>query len=164
MIPNGHVYLSGFMAVGKSTVGPLVADRMHRTFVDLDRRIEETAGHDIPTLFATEGEPGFRARERTALQTVATEPPAVVAVGGGAMVDERNRALARRTGVLLTLSAKRETLRARMDASHRPWAARWAELLETRAAVYADFDVQVTTDGRTPTEVAEVVLSLVSAS
>ena len=160
---NGHVYLSGFMAVGKSTVGPLVAARMQRSFVDLDQRIEQAAGRDIPTIFGDEGERGFRTRERQALQVVADEPPAVVALGGGAMVDARNRDLAKRTGLLLTLTARPDTLRARMRAAHRPLASRADELLKARAAVYADCDAQVTTDGRTPEEVADAVLTLVSA-
>lgn len=164
MNARGHLYLSGFMAVGKSTVGPIVAESLRRPFVDLDRRIESDAGCDIPALFAGEGEPGFRRRERQALQTVAAGPASVVALGGGAMVDEANRALARRTGLLLTLTARPETLRERMDPSGRPLAARMDALLKARADVYADCDFEVATDGRTPTEVAEAVVNLVAAA
>jgi len=156
---DGHVYLSGFMAVGKSTVGPLVAERLRRPFVDLDRRIERDAGRDIPRIFAEDGEPEFRRLERQALRTVSSEAPSVVALGGGAMVDARNRELARRTGVLLTLTARPETLRARMSAARRPLAERAEILLIERAAVYADCDASVTTEGRTPAEVADAVLA-----
>ncbi len=164
MTAEGHLYLSGFMAVGKSTVGLIVADSLSRPFVDLDHRIERAAGRNIPALFTEEGETGFRRRERQALQVVASEPASVVALGGGAMVDASNRALARQTGLLLTLTAQPETLRARMDTNHRPLASRMDELLIARSDVYSDCDFQVATDGRTPAEVAEAVLNVVFAA
>ena len=80
------------------------------------------------------------------------------------MVDASNRALARQTGLLLTLTAQPETLRARMDTNHRPLASRMDELLIARSDVYSDCDFQVATDGRTPAEVAEAVLNVVFAA
>ena len=157
-----HLFLSGFMAVGKSTVGALVAKRLQRPFVDLDRRIESLAGQDIPTLFRQEGEAGFRRRERQALAVVVGEASSVVALGGGAMVDGRNREVARKAGLLLTLTARPGTIRDRMDPGHRPLAGRMDELLAARAAVYADCDASVATDGLGPEAVAEAVLAAVA--
>ncbi len=159
-----HLFLSGFMGVGKSTVGALVATRLQLPFVDLDRRVEESAGQSIAGIFQTEGELGFRSRERQALRTVAAELPSVVAVGGGAFVDEGSRGLAREVGLLLTLTARPETLRARMarQPGTRPLAAQAGELLAARASVYADCDETVATDGKSPVEVAREVVALVS--
>lgn len=77
------IFLTGFMGSGKSTVGRLLARRLRRRFVDLDREIERREGRSIPELFA-EGEASFRAAETRALKAV--RGPAVVALGGGALL------------------------------------------------------------------------------
>src|SRR5450432_2160422 len=92
--------LNGFMATGKSTIGALVARAAERPFVDLDGVIEAEAGASVESLFATRGEPAFRALERACLTRLlgeasqASQPP-VIAVGGGALIarDLRLRAL-----------------------------------------------------------------------
>ena len=73
------------MGVGKSTVGPLVAERLGLPFVDLDQEIERTANATVAALFARDGEPGFRVLETRVLEAVVAGPPAVVALGGGTL-------------------------------------------------------------------------------
>jgi len=72
------------MATGKTTVGRLVAERLQRTFLDLDQLVEETAGMKIPELFRTRGEPAFRKAEAAALEKALKMDDVVLATGGGA--------------------------------------------------------------------------------
>ncbi len=161
---SGHVYLSGFMAVGKSTVGPRLAGRLGVPFVDLDARIEASAGRTVAAIFAAFGEAAFRAREAAAVADLVGEAPAVVALGGGAVLDARNRATLRASGVLLTLAARLETVRRRVgDDASRPLLTGDLEArLAARAAAYADANATIDTDARSPDEVvaeAEAVLA-----
>lgn len=117
-----RIYLTGFMASGKSTVGPLVADELDLDFVDLDDHIESDAGHSIPEIFAREGELGFRQRETKALWDVSRRDGVVVALGGGATVDPNNRDYAKEHGLLVYLKVDAETILDRVadEADHRP--------------------------------------------
>ena len=118
-----RVYLTGFMASGKSTVGPEAAARLGQPFLDLDRLITAHAGRSIPTLFAQEdGEARFRELERDLLRRTATTDDLVVALGGGALVDDANRAFAKEHGLVLYLEAPVDTLLDRVadDDTRRP--------------------------------------------
>lgn len=156
---GGHVYLSGFMAVGKSTVGPRLAERLDLPFVDVDHCIESAAGQPVPAIFAAEGEAGFRAREAAVLAALASQRAAVVALGGGAVIAPANRQLLRATGVVLTLTARPDTLGARLRGdAERPLAQDdWRALLAARASAYADADAQIETDDRSPDAVVAAV-------
>jgi shikimate kinase / 3-dehydroquinate synthase len=91
-----HVALVGFMGAGKTTAGEEVANRLGRPFRDLDRDVEHATGMSIPQLFKTGGEKGFRVREsETTMRALRTLPPAVLALGGGAVASpDTRRALA----------------------------------------------------------------------
>jgi shikimate kinase len=84
--------LLGFMGSGKSVVGALVAERAGAPFHDLDLMVEDEAGMTIPDIFAIEGEAAFRALEKAILPK-ALEPGAVVALGGGVVMDDANWSL-----------------------------------------------------------------------
>jgi shikimate kinase len=114
MQPPPHLVLIGPMGAGKSALGRRLATLRDLPFVDLDREIEIRAGADIPTIFAHEGEAGFRRREREALAAALAGPPCVLATGGGAVLDPDNRALMRRHGVVVHLRIAVETQLARL--------------------------------------------------
>ena len=87
-----HLALAGFMGSGKTTVGTVVAERLGRTFVDLDEEIERRAGAAVADLFSARGEAGFRELEEEVARDVLRDgEPAVVALGGGAVLSERTR-------------------------------------------------------------------------
>ena len=109
-----HLFLYGPPGSGKSTLGKLLARRLARPFVDLDAEIEKAAGRSIPAIFAAEGEAGFRARELRALEEVSTRPRAVVALGGGALVNAAARAVAERCGTVVCLDCSLDELCARI--------------------------------------------------
>jgi len=167
--PPPNIVLTGFMGTGKSTVGRLLAARLGRPFVDTDAVIEARHG-PIPAIFAEHGEDRFRAIEREVAREVAAERGQVVATGGRMLLDPANEAALGATGVVVCLHAPVEDLVARLagEADQRPLlagddpAARIRALLAERAAAYARFP-QVDTGGRTPDQVADAVLAIVTA-
>ncbi|WP_324717586.1 3-dehydroquinate synthase [Carboxydochorda subterranea] len=118
----GHLYLTGFMACGKSTVGRMVAARLGLPFVDLDELAERRTGRSVPSIFAEGGEAAFRALERELLEEVAGWPDHVVATGGGIVEDPRNRAQMAATGhaAWLYCDVARAVERALSDGRARP--------------------------------------------
>src|SRR4051812_29379736 len=88
--PDAPLFLIGFMATGKTTVGRILAARLGWRLVDLDEVITREAGQSVPRIFEAEGEAGFRAREARALADVCRETKVVVATGGGAACREDN--------------------------------------------------------------------------
>src|SRR5450755_42182 len=88
--PDAPIFLVGFMATGKTTVGRILAARLGWRLVDLDDVIAREAGRTVPEIFEAEGEAGFRAREARALAAASAERRAVVATGGGAGCREDN--------------------------------------------------------------------------
>src|SRR5690606_13084176 len=101
-----HIVLVGLSGTGKSTIAPLVRARTGRSVVvDLDRVVVETAGRSIAEIFSDEGETGFRQRESQALADALAGPPAVVATGGGVVLEQQNRALLRSEATVVWLQA-----------------------------------------------------------
>ncbi len=155
------IVLVGFMGSGKSSVGRELARRYGVGFVDVDERIERAAGCPIRDLFAREGEPAFREREKTALRESLSEKGQVVATGGGAFADEGNRALLRSYAPVVYLETGVETLIERLSGDVDRPLLRGGErekvirdLLARRIPGYREADLSVRTDGRTVEEVA----------
>lgn len=136
-----HLALVGFMGAGKSTVGARVARLAERPFVDTDAEIERRHG-PIPALFEERGEPEFRRLEEALVtEALARDEPAVVALGGGAILSETTRALLRRRAFVVRLAVDVDTAWARARRSDRPLArdeASFRRLFGERAALYAD--------------------------
>jgi shikimate kinase len=171
-----RVILTGFMGTGKTEVGQRLASALGWAFVDTDAVIESAAGLSVAAIFASEGEAGFRAREREAVAQACRRPAAVIAVGGGALLDPENRRLLLAAGPVVCLhAAPREILRRIGEAQDRPLLhgdttesdgqrlARIESLLAARRPTYALVPHAVDTDGRTPEEVAEAVRAIVEA-
>lgn len=143
--PARHVVLVGPMGSGKSTLGRGLATRLGLAFVDVDARIVAAAGCDIPTLFATEGETGFRQRETQALAEALAEKPAVIATGGGAVLEDANRNAMREDGRVVYLQVNTATQLARLAGdTGRPLLAsedraqRLANLQAVREPLYRE--------------------------
>lgn len=124
---TGHIFLIGYMASGKTTLGRVLADATKRSFIDLDDYIEACHGQSISEIFASRGESAFRDMEREALSEVAamTDSTLVVACGGGTPCFGDNMELMERSGVTVMLEAPVDVIlrRLRLERSKRPLVA-----------------------------------------
>jgi shikimate kinase len=98
-----RIVLTGFMGAGKTTVGRLLAARLHWDFLDLDAYIESRAGLSVPSIFAIHGEPRFRQLESAALASALGRANLVLALGGGAPETLTNRLLLEQTPATATI-------------------------------------------------------------
>ncbi len=158
-----NVVLVGFMGSGKTKVGRALAERLGRPFIDLDGVIETEAGRSINHIFAEEQEAGFRAYESRCLRRVLADDSQVVAVGGGAPLDQANWQAIRTGNWVVALTAPPEELQARLrDATDRPLLRDGVKnaiesLLPPRMGRYREADLILPTDGRSPEAVAAAI-------
>jgi shikimate kinase len=141
------VYLVGFMAAGKTSVGRALARRLDWKFLDIDELIERQEHLTVAEIFARHGEPYFRAAERAVVADQLQARHVVVATGGGTFVDPQNRAAIRGDGVSVWLDAPLERVIARIPADgRRPLAADRADLerlFEGRRLAYEQAHVRL---------------------
>ncbi|MFC9846907.1 shikimate kinase [Streptomyces sp. NPDC127595] len=155
------------MGVGKSTVGALVAERLGCVYRDTDDDIVSEQRRTIADIFVDEGEPVFRAIEKQAVKRALAEHDGVLALGGGAILDEETRALlAGHQVVYLSMDVEEAVRRTGLNTA-RPLLAvnprrQWRELMDARQDLYTEVArAVVATDDRTPEEVTQAVLDAV---
>ncbi|MGN8245526.1 shikimate kinase [Cellulomonas soli] len=163
-----RVVLVGPPGAGKSTVAAALADRWHLQVRDTDADVEAVAGKSIADLFVEDGEPHFRELERAAVARALDEHEGVLALGGGAVLDESTQeALGLYTaggGVVVFLDVSLAHAAPRVGLNQaRPLLlgnprARWQALMEARRPVYERLaTLRVSTDGLRPVDVAEQI-------
>jgi shikimate kinase len=161
-----NVALFGFMGVGKSTVGRLLAPRLGYRFVDSDAEAEKALGIRVGEAFKQLGEAAFRSEERRVIRHLCAGEGQVIALGGGAVLDPSNVTTLRRTGRMVLLTASPEEIAQRTSGdSSRPLLvggdklARIRFLLDERRDLYlAAADMVVDTNGVPPIRVADVII------
>ena len=171
---NARIALIGLSGAGKSTVAPLLAQRLGFGCIDLDEAIARVEGASAAELITSRGEEAFRELEARALRAALTEetamPGMVVACGAGALSREANRALLRESAFVVWLVVSPEHAALRLggpEAATRPLlrggplAARLRELWEARRGLYQEAaHASVETDRSSPAGVAEAIGSL----
>ncbi len=157
-----NIILCGFMATGKSSVGRRLAEIVHYDFLDLDMAIEAEAGMSISEIFASRGEPEFRALESHMVERIAKKTGCVIAAGGGTIVDPQNLARLRQIGIVITLTADVQTILQRVgEGDDRPmlWEGdrekRIRTLLQKREQAYSKADIVLDTSSLSIEEVAQ---------
>jgi shikimate kinase len=162
------VVLVGMMGAGKSSIGRKLAQSLEIPFVDADNEIEAAAGMTIPEIFASHGEPYFRAGEARVIARLLDGGPHVLATGGGAFMREDTRHAIRAKAISVWLRADYEVLARRIKRrSDRPLlktddpAATLKVLMTERYPVYAEADITVASrDVPHETIVAEILSAL----
>jgi shikimate kinase len=153
------------MASGKSTVGPVLAAKLDRRFIDLDRMIEAKVGCAIVEFIMREGEELFRELETETLRDAATRGGTIIAPGGGAITREENRELMSRLGITVWLDAPFELCwrRIQNDGATRPLApdeltaeARY----EGRLALYRQSSIRIPINqSHSPDDISEIIIN-----
>jgi shikimate kinase / 3-dehydroquinate synthase len=134
-----HLALIGFMGAGKSTVGRDVAERTARPFVDTDEEIERLHG-PIPELFER-GEAEFRRLEEQVVAEALAGPPAVIALGGGAVLSEKTRQRLSAHAYTVLIEVDVDDAWERVRGSNRPLARNEEDfrgLFDSRRPIYAE--------------------------
>jgi 3-dehydroquinate synthase len=170
------VILTGFMGTGKTAVGREVARRLDVPFVDMDAEIEARAGKSIPCIFSEQGEAAFREMEAALIRDLSTSrgrwtelaAGAVIATGGGALVDPDNLALMREHGIVICLDADPDAILRRVgDSGYRPLldvddpSAEIERLQAARHEAYMTIPWHVDTTDLAVQQVAARVMALV---
>lgn len=157
--------LVGAPGAGKTSTGLLVAEGLGVDFRDTDADIEALAGKTIPEIFVDDGEEHFRGLERTAVANALASFDGVLALGGGAILAEANRAaLAGHRVIHLSVELSDAVRRVGLGTGRPLLAlnprATLKHLLDQRRPLYAEVATwTVVTDGRTPEQVAEEILT-----
>lgn len=158
------VYIIGFMGVGKSTVGRLLAEKLDCPFFDTDAEVESVIGLKISHIFEQQGEQFFRELETESLSRLQGHDCAVVSTGGGIVGRGDNWHIMKQSGTVVYLHADWSTISSRLiDTSHRPLAKNGTDselhqLWKKRLPLYQQADVVIVTDQLNPQQVVDQIL------
>ena len=169
--------LIGLRGTGKSTVGRVLSDRLGWPFFDSDTLVQERTGKTIREIFEQGGEALFRKHESEIVREISVSGQAVIATGGGAVLDPMNVTALRQNAFVVHLTANPAELWRRIcrDSASRDQRPRLAQdtgsgvdelkqLMLSRAAIYAQVrDAEVSVEDRSPDEAAEAVMILMRA-
>jgi shikimate kinase len=160
------IYIVGFMASGKSTIGRILAHHLGWSFFDSDDEIEAAENITIAEIFEARGEAEFRRIEadiiRQHVRWIERGRPAVLALGGGAFAEPVNRELLLGNGVAIWLDCPFDIVRRRVaQTSHRPLARdpqQFAKLYESRREAYGLADIRIPIENDDPAAAVEAIL------
>ncbi len=165
------ITLIGYRGTGKSRIAPLLAERLQWPWADADVELERNSGRSIREIFATDGEPTFRAMERLQLIELLKSPQLVLAAGGGAILNAETRADFKAAGPVVWLQANESTIADRIlgdrqNSAHRPnltpqgGREEIRAMLAFREPLYAETaTMTVRTDNRHPQSVANEIFA-----
>jgi shikimate kinase len=170
MISNQRIAITGFMGSGKTEVARALATELNLRMIDLDEVITARTGRTPAQLILEDGEPAFRKVESETLdQVLKTETKAVLALGGGAWIEEKNRLLIRDADCLsIFLDVPFETCWRRIESSmdERPLGKTREAALERfqrRGPIYKLADIHVAVESeQPPTNIAKRIASQLS--
>jgi len=164
-----NIYLVGFMGVGKTAVGKILAKRLKLQFIEMDEVIEKEENKPITEIFSTQGEPYFRKLESSLLKKISAKTDNIVSCGGGLICNEENLKILKETGIVFNLTASPEIIYERTKKySHRPLLnvdnpiKKIDELIRKRNPYYSKAHHTIDTTEISASEVAEKIIDLLN--
>ncbi len=170
-----NIALIGFRATGKTSAGKILADRLGRLFIDMDKHLIATSGREISCWVRQEGWESFRKAESELLASLASQEGIVVSTGGGVVIDSANRDTLKKRFFTIWLKASAETIHCRITADPESCTTRpplsglslkeeVRKILSDREPLYAESaDFEVDTEGKGIDEIVEEVLERVNS-
>ena len=170
-MPLKHLLLTGYRGCGKSAVSKLLSESLSRQLIDTDVAIEIKTGQSIAEIFEQRGQEGFRDLESSQISSLfSLKDPAIISLGGGAILRPENRNCIRNLGKSVWLQAMPETIFERISKDgttqmRRPKLSRLGDMdeirsvLEARVPWYKEVaDFTVSTDGVSVEQIAEIIV------
>ncbi len=165
-------YLTGFMAAGKSTIGPILANTLGWNFYDLDKEVEKKESLKVVEIFEQKGEDYFRKSETALLEKLSQDDDSIISLGGGAIASDVNFRIIKSTGKIIYLKSSPEMaykrLRFKRDRpafvfegeevpSKEEFLERINKLLESRKKYYEQADFVIDTDNQTVGKTVDII-------
>ena len=165
-------YLTGFMASGKSTIGPILANTLGWNFFDLDKEVENQEGMKVVEIFDKKGESYFRKVETELLMNLSEKDESIISLGGGAIASEENFKIIKSSGKIIYLKSSPEMaykrLRFKRDRpafifegeeipSKEQFLERINKLLDERKKYYEQADFIIDTDNQTVGKTVDII-------
>jgi shikimate kinase len=170
-------YLTGFMAAGKSTIGPILANTLGWEFYDLDKEVEKKEGMKIIELFNQKGEEYFRKSETEILKELSGRNEVIISLGGGAIASDKNFRIIKSSGKIIYLKSSPEIvykrLRFKRDRpafifegeelpSEEQFLKRINELLDARKKYYEQCDYVIDTDSQKVGKTVDIIAKYIT--
>lgn len=166
-----NIFLIGFMGAGKSSIAKELSKKLQMNIVEMDQRIVQEQGMSINEIFEKYGENHFRDIESQLILDLGNTEPVIVSCGGGVVIRQENSQYMKKSGKVVFLTAKPETIFERVRYSkERPIlngnmnVEFIADLMAKRLPLYeAAADVMIHTDGKTVAQIAEEIIEAVES-
>jgi shikimate kinase len=164
-----NIILIGMRGSGKSTIGQLLADHLHKHFIEMDRVIELEQKKKIQDIVKESGWPKFRELESTLIEDLADVDQTIIATGGGAILEEKNRITLKKTGLLIWLTAPIADLVRRIGVDENRAMLTDASTMEEdltrvfeeRKEIYEQAaDYTISTEGKSEEQVVEEIINI----
>jgi len=162
---NSHIFIIGMMGVGKSTIAPLLSNKLKTPYIDIDKDLVEILNCDIADFLKQYSEKKFRNLESRYFLEHIKNSPAIYSTGGGIVLDKKNRHALKKTGFTIFLKASIQTLydRIKSDINNRPLFKNkmiLEQLLNQRNSHYVDCaDLVVDTDNQIPQKIVSQIIN-----
>ena len=162
---NNHIFIIGMMGSGKSTIAPLLSDKLKIPYIDIDQDLEEILNCNIVDIFKQYSEERFRILESRYFLEHIKNSPTIYSTGGGIVLDKQNRNALKKTGFTVFLKASIQTLYNRInnDTKKRPLLKNkllLEKLLNQRIQYYIDCaDLVVDTDKQKPKKIVNHIIN-----
>ncbi|MEH6942907.1 shikimate kinase [Bacillus sp. JJ722] len=161
-----NIVFIGFMGVGKTTIGELVAKKLYRDFIDIDAEIEAEYGMPVTEIFKSIGEKAFREKEKNVITDMCNKKLKIISLGGGAFMQEEIRQVCLEKCIVLFLDLSWESWKERISLiiDSRPvlqgrTIEQIEELFNERQEIYSHHHSRITTDHQDIEEVADYIVS-----